>query len=78
MVRKILSGKVISDKNNKTVVVLVENKYMDPLYGKRIIVTKKYHAHDEENQYKLGDIVTIIESAPISKKKKWVVLNKAS
>ena len=76
MSKKILKGKVIKDKNNKTVVVLVKRKYSHPFFGKVITSTKKYHAHDEKNKFKIGDIIKIIESKPFSKKKKWEVMNK--
>ncbi len=73
MSKKILNGKVIKDKNNKTVVVLVKRKYIHPFFKKVITSSKKYHAHDEKNDHKVGDIVNIIESKPYSKKKRWEV-----
>ena len=73
MSKKILKGKVIRDKNDKTVVILVKRKYSHPFFGKIITTAKKYHAHDENNQYKIGDMVTIQESKPISKMKSWIV-----
>ena len=76
MTKKILKGKVIKDQNNKTIVVLVKRKYTHPFFEKVITSSKKYHAHDEDNKFKIGDIVQIIESQPISKKKKWEVINK--
>ena len=76
MSKKILSGKVIKDKNDKTVVVQVKRRYSHPFFGKVITSSKKYHAHDENNKFKIGDIVQIIESKPLSKKKKWEVINK--
>ena len=76
MSKKILDGKVIRDKNNKTIVVLVKRKYIHPFFGKIITSSKKYHAHDEKNKFKMGDNVKIIESKPFSTKKKWKVLNK--
>ena len=76
MTKKILKGKVIKDKNDKTIVVLVKRRFSHPFYGKVITSSKKYHAHDEKNKFKIGDIVQIIESQPISKKKKWQVINK--
>ena len=76
MSKKILSGKVIKDKNNKTIVVLVKRKFSHPFYDKIITSSKKYHAHDEKNKFKIGDAVKIIESKPFSKKKKWEVINK--
>lgn len=68
-----LTGKVVSDKMDKTVVVLVERKVKHPLYGKVIRKSKKFHAHDEENSYAVGDTVVIVESRPLSKTKTWVV-----
>ena len=62
MTKKILNGKVIKDKNNKTVVVLVKRKYAHPFFGKVITTSKKYHAHDENNKFKVGDDIKIIES----------------
>jgi len=76
MSKKILKGKIINDKSNKTVIVLVKRKYSHPFFGKVITSSKKYHAHDENNKFKIGDIVQIIESKPLSKKKKWEVINK--
>ena len=74
MPKKILSGTVISDKPNKTVTVLVERKYSHPLLKKVIKVRKKYNAHDENNKFKIGDKVSIIESKPFSKNKKFQVM----
>ena len=68
-----LTGKVISDKMNKTVTVLVERRVKHPLYGKVIMRSQKYHAHDEANQYKPGDTVEIQECRPIAKTKAWTV-----
>mgnify|MGYP002014144798 CR=1 FL=1 len=76
MTKKILSGKVIKDKNNKTIVVLVKRRYIHPFFKKVLTSSKKYHAHDEKNKYKIGDDVKIIESRPYSKLKKWEVINK--
>ena len=76
MTKKILKGKVIKDQNNKTIVVLVKRKYTHPFFDKVITSSKKYHAHDEDNKFKIGDSVKIIESQPFSKKKKWEVINK--
>ena len=76
MTKKILNGKVIRDKNDKTVVVLVKRKYIHPFFKKVMSASKKYHAHDENNKFKVGDLVNIIESKPFSKKKKWEVVNK--
>ena len=74
MTKKILQGKVVSSKSNKTIVVEVTRKFQHPFFGKVISRSKKYHAHDENNKFKEGDIVSIIECAPISKKKTWEVL----
>jgi len=74
MPKRLLNGKVISNKD-KTIVVEVTRKVKHNLYKKIIKRTKKYHAHDENNSYKIGDSVTIQESKPISKLKKWVVLS---
>ncbi len=76
MTKKVLSGKVIRDKNNKTIVVLVKRKYIHPFFKKVLSSSKKYHAHDEKNKFKIGDDVKIIETKPHSKLKKWEVLNK--
>ena len=73
MPKRILIGTVTSDKTDKTVTVLVERKVKHPLYGKIIRRSKKYHAHDEKNEYELGDIVRIEETKPISKTKTWAV-----
>ncbi len=67
------TGKVISDVRNKTVTVLVERSVKHSLYGKIVKKFKKYHAHDENNEYKIDDLVIIVESKPISKTKSWVV-----
>ena len=71
MPKRILTGTVVSDKNDKTIVVLVERKVKHPLYGKIIRRTKKYHAHDENNVVKEGQVVRLVECAPISKNKTW-------
>ena len=76
MSRKILKGKVIKDKNDKTVVVLVKRKYSHPFFDKVITSAKKYHAHDEKNKFKVGEDVKIIESKPFSRLKKWEVITK--
>lgn len=68
-----LTGKVVSDKMDKTVTVLVERKVKHPIYGKIIRRSKKFHAHDENNEYREGDVVVISESRPLSKTKSWVV-----
>ncbi len=74
MPKKILTGKVIRNKTDKTITVLIERKYQHPLYNKIIKSRKKYHAHDEKNLLKVGDKVSIIETNPISKQKKFKVL----
>src|SRR3954468_4426524 len=68
-----LIGKVVSDKRAKTITVLIERRTKHELYGKIVAKTSKYHEHDENGEYKLGDIVEIAESRPISKTKSWVV-----
>ena len=74
MPKKILEGIVVSDKGNKSITVIVERKYQHPILQKVIKTKKKYHVHDENNSYKEGDKVSIIESKPISKTKKFKVL----
>jgi len=74
MSKKELTGRIIKDKNDKTVVVLVKRKYIHPFFKKVMSSSKKYHAHDENNKFKIGDNVKIIESKPYSKMKKWKVL----
>ncbi len=71
--KRTLVGKVVSDKMDKTVSVLIERRVKHPLYGKIVRRSKKYLAHDENNQAKVGDIVEIQESRPISKNKSWVL-----
>mgnify|MGYP001226026488 CR=1 FL=1 len=78
MPNRILSGKVISSNSNKTIVVEVTRKVKHKLYKKIINRTKKYHAHDETNNFKIGDFVSIKESKPISKLKKWTVIENIS
>jgi small subunit ribosomal protein S17 len=74
MPKRILQGLVVSDKQDKTVVVIVERRVMHPVYKKFITRSKKYAAHDEANHFKVGDAVRIEECRPISKRKRWVVL----
>jgi small subunit ribosomal protein S17 len=74
MPKRILQGTVVSDKNDKTVVVEVERRYTHPLYKKVVRRSKKYHAHDETNAIKVGERVRIQETAPISKNKRWTVV----
>ena len=75
MPRRVLEGKVVSNKTAKTVTVLVERKVRDPLYGKIIRRSAKYAAHDEGNQWAVGDLVSIEECRPLSKTKKWRVIS---
>jgi len=75
MPKRILQGTVVSDKNEKTVVVRVERRYAHPLLKKTVRQSKKYKAHDEANACKVGDMVFIQESAPVSKDKRWVVVS---
>ena len=70
--KRTLVGKVVSDKRTKTVTVLVERRVKHPIYDKIMIKSSKYHAHDEQGEYKLGDVVEITESRPLSKTKNWV------
>ena len=74
MPKKVLTGVVVSDKPNKTITVIVERKYSHPVLKKVIKVRKKYNAHDENNKFKKGDKVSIIESKPYSKNKKFEVM----
>ena len=74
MPKKILNGIVVSDKPNKTITVLVERKYQHPVFKKVMKARKKYNAHDENNKFKNGDKVSIIESKPFSKNKKFEVM----
>lgn len=74
MPKRVLQGVVVSDKNDKTIVVQVERRYTHPLLKKTVRRTKKYHAHDEQNSFKVGDQVSIEETRPISKNKRWVAV----
>lgn len=78
MPRRILEGEVVSDRANKTVTVLVERKYMHPVYKKYIRKSDKFAAHDEHNQFKIGDVVQIEECRPISKSKRWTVITEST
>jgi len=78
MPRRILQGVVTSDKNEQTVTVRVERRFTHPVMKKTVRFSKKYRAHDPENQFKVGDSVRIIECAPISKSKRWKVVTEAS
>ena len=78
MPKRVLTGLVVSDKGDKTVVVNVERKVKHPLYAKIIRRSKKYHAHDESNEFKQGETVRIEETAPISKLKTWKVIERVN
>ena len=78
MPKRVLTGMIVSDKTDKTVVVKVERKVKHPLYGKIIRRSKKYHAHDEGNEYKAGETVRIEEIAPMSKLKNWQVIERVN
>ena len=78
MPKRVLTGLIVSDKGDKTVVVNVERKVKHPLYGKIIRRSKKYHAHDEANEYKQGETVRIEETSPISKLKTWKVVDRVN
>ncbi len=77
MPKRVMQGTVVSDKNDKTVVVNIERRFTHPVMKKTVRTSKKYHAHDESNACKVGDVVLIQETAPISKNKRWVVLTEA-
>lgn len=74
MPRRVLQGRIVSDKMDKTVTVLVERRYMHPIYKKYVRRTDKYAAHDENNAFQVGDLVSIEECRPISKRKAWTVV----
>ncbi len=74
MPKRVLQGVVVSDKNDKTVVVKVERRLTHPVLKKTVRLSKKYHAHDEDNTFREGDVVRIQECPPVSKNKRWVVL----
>ena len=76
MPKRVLTGTIVSDKTDKTVVVSVERRVKHPLYGKIIKRSKKYHAHDEANEFKQGETVRIEETRPISKLKTWRVVDR--
>ena len=78
MPKRVLTGRIVSDKTDKTVVVSVERKVKHPLYGKIIRRSKKYHAHDEAYEFKAGETVRIEETAPISKLKTWKVIERVN
>jgi small subunit ribosomal protein S17 len=77
MPKRVLQGVVVSDKNAKTVVVEVERRFIHPVMGKTVRRSKKYHAHDENKAFKVGDIVRIRECKPVSKLKRWEVMGRA-
>jgi small subunit ribosomal protein S17 len=78
MPKRVLQGTVVSDVQDKTIVVKVERRFTHPLLKKTVRKSKKYHAHDETNRFKVGDAVRIEETAPVSKLKRWVVLDDQS
>ena len=78
MPKRIMQGVVVSDKMGKTIVVNVERKFPHPLYKKFIKRSKRYHVHDEDNKFKMGDIVNIQECRPLSKSKRWEVISGSS
>ena len=78
MPKRVLQGTVVSDKNDKTIVVRVERRFTHPVLKKTIRRSKKYHAHDADNKHKVGEVVDIQETAPISKNKRWVVIGLAA
>ncbi len=77
MPKRVLQGTVVSDKQDKTVVVQVERRYTHPIFKKTVRRSKNYHAHDPKNKCKIGDKVSIVELAPISKLKRWAVVETA-
>jgi len=77
MPKRVMQGTVVSDKNDKTVVVKIERRFTHPVMRKTVRMTKKYQAHDESNACKVSDIVLIQEAAPMSKNKRWVVVTEA-
>ena len=78
MPKRILQGVVVSDKNDKTIVVKVERRLRHPVLKKTVRLSKKYHAHDEKNQAKTGDVVRIEETRPLSKQKRWTLVEKVA
>jgi small subunit ribosomal protein S17 len=76
MPKRVLQGEVVSDKNDKTIVVKVERRLRHPVFKKTVRVSKKYHAHDEKNEAKSGDIVRIQEMKPMSRLKRWTLVEK--
>ena len=78
MPKRVLEGVVVSDKNDKTIVVKVERRLRHPVLKKTVRLSKKYHAHDEKNEAKTGDVVRIEETRPLSKQKRWTLLEKVA
>ncbi|CAN5547987.1 30S ribosomal protein S17 [soil metagenome] len=78
MPKRILQGVVVSDKNDKTIVVKVERRLTHPVLKKTVRLSKKYHAHDEKNDAKIGDVVRIEETRPFSKQKRWLLVDKVA
>jgi small subunit ribosomal protein S17 len=78
MPKRILQGVVVSDKNDKTIVVKVERRLTHPVLRKTVRLSKKYHAHDEKNDAKVGDVVRIEETRPLLKQKRWMLLEKVA
>ncbi len=78
MPKRVLEGVVVSDKNDKTIVVKVERRLTHPVLKKTVRLSKKYHAHDEKNTAKVGDVVRIEETKPLSKQKRWLLLDKSA
>ena len=78
MPKRVLEGVVVSDKNDKTIVVRVERRLTHPVLKKTVRLSKKYHAHDEKNDAKVGDVLRIQETRPISKQKRWMLLEKVA
>ena len=76
MPKRVLQGVVVSDKNDKTIVVKVERRLLHPVFKKTVRLSKKYHAHDEKNEAKIGDVVRIEETRPLSKLKRWAFVSK--
>jgi small subunit ribosomal protein S17 len=76
MPKRVLQGVVVSDKNDKTIIVKVERRLLHPVFKKTVRLSKKYHAHDEKNEAKIGEVVRIEETRPLSKLKRWAFLSK--
>jgi small subunit ribosomal protein S17 len=76
MPKRVLQGVVVSDKNDKTIVVKVERRLLHPVFKKTVRLSKKYHAHDEKNEAKVGEVVRIEETRPLSKLKRWAFISK--